>query len=325
MLTDKADLKAVTPIVSILIPCFNSRKWLAETLGSCQSQTYSNIEVIVVDDGSSDGSAAIAERFSNADARFKTYVQPNKGAPAARNLAFSKSEGQFIQFLDADDTLPQNKVGCQMAILKGRQSSLISCPWTHYHDGASVSELLIRRMDSKSDPIEWLQTKFLSGSMNLISCWLTPRRLIEKAGPWNEALKCNQDGEFFARVLLNADKVLFTHETHALYRRENTSSVSRVDSTEKARSLLLSYELYEQHMLAVDSSEITRRALASNYIAFIYQNHPRHPELISAAWERVKALEVGQLPLIGGRNFRLIQKFLGVHAALWLRRGLRFR
>ena len=89
------------PLVSILIPCYNSEKWLAETLESALAQTWQNKEIIVVDDGSSDGSLSIAQKFSSS--KVAVISQKNRGASSARNLALGKAQGDFIQYLDADD------------------------------------------------------------------------------------------------------------------------------------------------------------------------------------------------------------------------------
>lgn len=93
----------MSPKVSILIPCYNSERFVAETLDSCLAQTYRNIEIIVVDDGSTDNSFAIAKSFESNI--IKVYRQDNSGACAARNYAFRKSSGEYIVYLDADDIL----------------------------------------------------------------------------------------------------------------------------------------------------------------------------------------------------------------------------
>ncbi len=91
------------PLVSILIPCYNAEAWLAQTLESALAQTWSPTEIIVVDDGSKDRSLEIAKAFEPRGV--KVISQHNQGASAARNRAFQESQGDFIQYLDADDLL----------------------------------------------------------------------------------------------------------------------------------------------------------------------------------------------------------------------------
>ena len=96
------------PLVSILIPCYNSEKWLAETLESALAQTWQNKEIIVVDDGSTDSSLEIAKTFESN--KVKVLRQDNRGASAARNLGLTNAQGDFIQYLDADDLLSEDKI-----------------------------------------------------------------------------------------------------------------------------------------------------------------------------------------------------------------------
>ena len=89
--------------VSVIVPVYNAEAYLVQTLGSLAAQTLRNIEVICVDDGSTDGSGAICERFAKADARFKVLSQANSGAAVARNYGIDKAKGKWLFFADADD------------------------------------------------------------------------------------------------------------------------------------------------------------------------------------------------------------------------------
>src|ERR1700722_17022843 len=100
------------PLVSILIPAFNSEKWIAGTIRSALAQTWDRKEIIVVDDGSTDRTFEIARQFESHTVRVVTQI--NQGAAAARNNAFSLSRGEYIQWLDADDLLAPDKVATQM-------------------------------------------------------------------------------------------------------------------------------------------------------------------------------------------------------------------
>ena len=103
------------PLVSILIPAYNSEAWLAETIQSALSQTWKKTEIIVVDDGSSDRTVEVAKQFESRGVQL--LIQSNQGASAARNTAFTASKGDYIQWLDADDQLHPEKISSQMAVL----------------------------------------------------------------------------------------------------------------------------------------------------------------------------------------------------------------
>src|ERR1700736_1205130 len=102
-------------LVSILIPAFNEARWIGDAIASAVDQTWPHTEIIVVDDGSTDGTAAIAKRFASANVKIAT--QPHQGASAARNLAFSLCQGDYIQWLDGDDLLAPDKIERQLAAL----------------------------------------------------------------------------------------------------------------------------------------------------------------------------------------------------------------
>src|SRR3954463_5077031 len=100
------------PLVSIIIPVYNAEKYIAETINSAADQTWSNKEIIIIDDGSTDGSLAIAKRFAND--QIKVFSQANKGASAARNRGLLEAKGKYVQFLDGDDLLMPNKIALQL-------------------------------------------------------------------------------------------------------------------------------------------------------------------------------------------------------------------
>src|ERR1700687_2315947 len=104
------------PLVSILIPAFNAQDCISDTLRSAIAQTWERKEIIVVDDGSTDQTLAIARQFESQGVQVIT--QSNQGAAAARNKALSLSQGDYIQWLDSDDLLGPDKIALQMAAVE---------------------------------------------------------------------------------------------------------------------------------------------------------------------------------------------------------------
>ena len=117
------------PLVSILIPCRNSAPWLEETLHSCLAQTHCNLEIILVDDASTDQSAELARRVASNDARLQVHTQAPGGACRARKRAFELSHGEYIQYLDADDLLHPNKIASQLDVMRRTGAKLSNGPW----------------------------------------------------------------------------------------------------------------------------------------------------------------------------------------------------
>src|SRR5262249_6685849 len=104
----------MTPLVSILIPAYNAERWISDTIQSALDQTWKHKEIIIVDDGSQDNTLTIARRFASKDVLVTQQV--NQGASAARNKTFSLCQGEFVQWLDADDLLSPDKIEKQVAL-----------------------------------------------------------------------------------------------------------------------------------------------------------------------------------------------------------------
>src|SRR5215475_8742407 len=117
-------------LVSILIPAYNARAFLRQTLESALAQSWTRKEIIVVDDASTDSTLSIAKEFASRGVRVASH-QSRLGAAAARNKAFSLCQGDYIQWLDADDLLAPDKIEKQMAVLEATSNKrlLVSSAW----------------------------------------------------------------------------------------------------------------------------------------------------------------------------------------------------
>ena len=111
-------IKEKTIMVSVIVPIYNVEEYLEECLESIRNQTYTNIEVILVNDGSTDGSKEICERFCQQDNRFKLVTQENQGASVARNRGVKESNGDYIMFVDSDDVVKDNIVEVLLSYMK---------------------------------------------------------------------------------------------------------------------------------------------------------------------------------------------------------------
>lgn len=309
------------PKISVLIPLFNANAFIDDCIQSVLGQSYPNIEIIVVDDGSTDNSLAIAKKYLSDN--LKVYSQENSGACAARNFGFEKSAGDFIQYLDADDMLHQEKIKNQVqAINSQNPATLLSGRWSKLKDKSEIPNLLFpkRGIDkSYSDPIDWLIDSWNGGGSGQTAIWLSPRSLIQKAGPWMEDLTLNQDGEFFGRVISQSKRIQHVPEAKVYYRTGNKESVSNKNSSwTKASSLLNSYGSYMNILNVRDDMEV-RKALSSNYSNFIYQYYPQFPDLLAVARQKVSELGISTINPITGSYFRVISSIFGIETTLKLR------
>jgi glycosyltransferase involved in cell wall biosynthesis len=311
-------------LVSILIPLYNTERYISETIESCLNQTYKNIEIIIVDDGSTDNSLVIAKKYEKNHKNIKVFTQINSGAQKARNLAFEKSIGEYIQYLDADDLLSKDKISSQMSLVEQQgNKNIYTTKFVRFKDDINKVQYTKKTIDrSFESGIEWLIASWSGAGMGAISIWLTPRDLIEKAGKWNESLSKNQDGEFFCRTLLHSNKVIYSYNGCVYYRETGSDSISQQMTRKAAEATLLSYQLYEEHVKHIDSSKL-RKALAYNYLSFINHFYPKFPTLIKEAEDHIKALGYSYASFyLPGKLFYL-SKWIGFKNALRLREMIR--
>ena len=273
--------------VSILIPCYNAEKFVAETLDCCLKQTYKNVEVVLVDDGSEDRSYDIAKTFESEEIR--VFKQPNSGACHARNFAFEKSSGDYIIYLDADDIINPEFVEEHIRSIEDVSSKSVSFGvWDRFREHTNE----YKDYDSA---FQLLLDMWVSGDMLACTCYMTPRELIAESGGWDETVLKNQDGEFFARVLMLADKAVFVPKSRIYYRTGEYLTVSKASSEKKVASMLDTFVSYKNHALVREDSKRVREALSINFTLFMYLYGNRFPKLYKRAKEEIKALGVGYI------------------------------
>lgn len=310
-------------LVSILITAYNAEPWLGETLESAVGQTWPDVEVVVVDDGSTDRTLAVAKQFESATV--KVIHQENRGACAARNRALAEARGDSIQYLDADDLLAPDKIERQMRRLEAEPPGTVaSGPWVRfYNDDLATADRSWLGPDWQDyDPAtDWLVQSWEGRGTIPSFAWLIPRALAEQAGPWDEGLLRNQDGEYFTRVLVRARKIAFVEGAWGYYRSGIVGSISKRVSEAALRSLYDSTVLCERALLARRDTPEARRGVAGLYQQFLFTAYPRVPDLVRRAEARVE--ELGGMYRKPGvsRPFRPIRDLLGWKAALRLQRA----
>src|SRR5215469_1802591 len=147
------------PLVSILIPAYNSEEWIGETLQSAVAQTWPSKEIIVLNDGSTDGTAEVARRYVSKGVRVVTTE--NRGLSAAVNQAYRVSEGDYIQELDSDDILTPDKIELQLSALRKGDSkrTLLSGPWAQFYYRTRRAQFVPTSLWNDYSPVEWLLRK----------------------------------------------------------------------------------------------------------------------------------------------------------------------
>lgn len=307
-------------LVSILIPMYNAEEWIASTLRCARSQTWPNVEVIVVDDGSTDNSHEIATRFEDED--LKVIRQENRGACAARNRALKEAQGDYIQYLDADDLMEADKIETQVRRLESAPPDAVAATrWTRFYKriGDGPHPPVPERWEHE-DPFEWLIEAQAGRAMMPSIGWLTPRSVVEEAGSWNEDLLLNQDGEYFARVLLAAERIEFCPETAVYYRSGLSENVSGRASKEALRSLYEAAEHITENMLREENLPRVRQACADAFHRILLKAYPKYKDVAQRAEVAVSELGGSHCqPVGGGSVFQILGQSIGWKPALWLR------
>jgi glycosyltransferase involved in cell wall biosynthesis len=280
---------STTPLVSILIPAFNAQEWIADTIRSAIDQTWPRKEIIIVDDGSTDQTLSIARQFGSKEV--KVVTQQNQGAAAARNKAFSLCQGNYVQWLDADDLLAPDKIAQQITVAQccGNKRVLLSCPWGRFIYRMSRARFVPTRLWCDLSPVEWLIRKMSEGVFMQTDSWLVSRELCETAGPWDTRLLSDDDGEYFCRVILASDSIQFVPEAKAFYRVTCPNRLSYVGVSEKKQdALLLSIQLHVKYVESLEDSDRVRAACVRFMQDLLIYFYPERPDIV----EKLETLAV---------------------------------
>jgi glycosyltransferase involved in cell wall biosynthesis len=269
------------PLVSILIPAYNAEKTIAYTIQSAVAQTWQRKEIIVVDDGSKDRTAEIARRFGS---NVTVVSTENKGLSAALNDAMRRSHGDYIQELDSDDLLMPDKIERQLATLRATDSKriLLSSPWASFYYRTRHVRFVRNSLWQDLSPVEWLLRKMGENLHMQNATWLVSRELAELAGPWDTDLHYDQDGDYFARVLLASEGTRFVSGTGVFYRSSGTTSISYIgNSNKKKDSLLRSLKLHIQYLRSLEESERVRKTCLTYLQNWYYNFYPERPDVVA--------------------------------------------
>jgi glycosyltransferase involved in cell wall biosynthesis len=298
------------PLISVLLGCYNAASWLEATLASVRAQTWKKIEIILIDDGSTDDTLAVATRLTGPD--MKIISQPNAGQSSAFNHALRHAQGDFIEYLDADDLLDPRKFEVQLTRLAELPPGWIaSGAWARFRQAPSEAVFKPEEVWRDLSPVDWNICSWSGGGMMHGSAWLAPRKIAEAAGPWNEHLTLINDFEFYTRLTLSSNGVAFCAAARTYYRSGVASSVSRRTSRRAWESAFLSTELGTTTLLMRENSSRTRRAAAINWQRLVYSAYPYVPDLVLLGEKKIRDLGGCELEIGGGSAFQILRRAFG--------------
>lgn len=261
-----------SPLISVIIPMYNTRDYIEETVQSVLAQTYKKLEIVIVDDGSTDNGAEIVQRLQKNDSRILYIRQENSGVSAARNKAIANSSGEYLAFLDSDDLWSAQKLEKQLNRILATKMEACYCGYQYFCGGEMGKRYPERYYEGKIlEEVIKEKTSVWTSAVLVKKSVVTANGILFKSG-----LNWSEDMDFFCRLMYQCN-FCCVKENLAFYRqRENSLSVSpnRAPEAELWRDYLSwiknepSCVNYDRHKI---EQAINRYKLPSIAIFCLYQ------------------------------------------------------
>ena len=302
--------------VSVIIPCFNVERYVERAVKSALQQTHAELEVICVDDGSTDGTLPILEAMRNSDPRIEVIARPNRGACAARNAGMNRARGIYLQFLDADDEILPEKIAHQIALAERSHLPALIIGSSRTIAPAGEIKGTVQQRTGGRDP--W--SDLMAHRMSITSTNLWSRKAVEHAGGWNEALASSQEYDLMFRMLKNGASVIYDDRilTHIHQRSGGSISQTNLD-----RNWVRSVELREKIIAHLIASGDRRDLRPFHQVLFddIRTLYLHSPEKAIELYERAIPKEfVPMRSTATGGTYLLLHRLLGFKLANRVRR-----
>lgn len=227
----------MTPLISVIIPVYNAEKYLRRCLDSVVAQTYRNLEIICVDDGSVDESGKICDQYAVRDARIKVIHQENQGLSAARNRGLDLAEGEYIAFVDSDDYILEDMHKKMLDKLLNYNVDLCMCQWQYeFSDGRQVVKRknIAPTIYGRKTSLEFARFLYMGNYENgvAVAAWnkLYRRALLDKI---RFEGRIHEDEAFSGRIMAKNISVYVMEEQFYVYAQNGDSLTNKPFSTNK--------------------------------------------------------------------------------------------
>jgi glycosyltransferase involved in cell wall biosynthesis len=264
------------PLISVIIPAYNAEKTIQETIESVLNQTFTDFELIVINDGSQDATLKVINSIP--DDRLKVFSYPNAGVSASRNRGLAKAAGEFIAFLDADDLWTPDKLEAQLKALQANTQAAVAYSWTDYIDESGQFLHPGKHITENGDVYaKLLVTNILDNGSN----YLIRREALNKIGGFDESLFGPEDWDLAIRLAANYQFVAVPRP-QILYRM-STHSISFNLSRQEAQCLTVIERSFHQ---APESLQYLKKQSLANlyqYLSFRVLEAPLERKTAQAA------------------------------------------
>lgn len=293
-------------LVSVVIPAYNVEKTITETIKSIQQQTFSDWEIIVINDGSTDRTVEVINSIE--DPRMKIFSYENGGLPVARNRGIVHATGEFITFIDADDLWTPDKLELQLSALQQHPEAGVAYSWTAFIDEKSNFLYAWEPVFAEGNVYPQLLVRnFISSGSNI----LVRRQFIESAGEFDPSLKSVEDWDYYLRLAALCPFALVP-KYQILYRKTSQSMTSKVDVMEKS-VLTVIERAFENAPIELQFLKNHTLANAYRYLAKQCLTNVLDDEAVRQASQKLKkALQLYPKILLEKDTQRLVLKWLMV-------------
>jgi glycosyltransferase involved in cell wall biosynthesis len=277
-------------MISVIIPCFNCEAFVGRAIKSVLQQTYSNYEIILVDNNSTDKTGQILAEFSNQyPDKIRVFMEKKKGAPAARNKGLSEAKGEWIQFLDADDELLPNKLKNQIELTKDKNVDLVVGNCYKWREGEDESKKWIVRADT-GNPWKALLKSRLGNTCN--NLWR--KALILSIGGWNERMTSSQEYELMFRLLKHGIAIRY-HEVPETIVYVRRNSIARNENNDKLIEILenrinLRLAIYQHLHLKGELTRELKYTFSKAVHSKLLPHMKRVPDYVTAKLDQLQAM-----------------------------------
>lgn len=267
------------PLISVIMPVYNKAIYLKKCINSLINQTFTDFEVLIIDDGSTDNSFDICKEFSEQDKRIKLIQIENNGVSNARNIGLKNAVGDYIQFIDGDDYVDLNMFDKLSYIIKKNSPDMIFCGITKVDNGYNeINKILpkLKGMKSRKEMLDsFAEEQFRTGLYGCVSNKIMKRSIIENIKlEFNKDIKLAEDLDFYLTLYNHIDNIYFCNESYYYYLQNAENSSVRVSKNDYFIQILIILRakklLCENNALNSTGESIINKTITNFTLCYLY-------------------------------------------------------
>ncbi len=314
-------------LLSVIIPVYNSAAYLPQCVDSILAAGVGGLEVLLIDDGSTDNSPEVCREYAARHSCVRYYRQENAGPSAARNHGLELAAGRYIAFFDSDDWVLPSAFADAVSRLGRCAADIWESDFHRVADNGAVLDR-VYQIEESAEPLSGsYKVRFLSAPDCVWNVWrcIFRREYLDAAGlHFLEGYSCGEDLEFIVRALMGTENIAFFHEPYYCYRVNYGDTLTRRYSAERVRQLMTMLLTAQRRLDGSAAARLLRQKLAREYILnlSLYAECPRDERDTAYAWLR-SASELTEDAAGIYKAAAIAVKVTGIRAAAWLLFGMK--